>query len=243
MSVRAGSVPGNMGTAEGESPPAITRIPYYQMKRTIDAASSAAMARLKVVQERSVRSQRCTEEPKASQRRPLGRAARLKRKPNAADGERAPAAPAWGKVRPALHLPHQALGLAHCSAAACQNPTTGAPWAASSWRDVAICQDNQSRKAMPNHLTAVSSTALPRTRLPNPAPAAKTILPMPSEAPKRQGRPRITPTAAPVEVRMMLLGPGVTAATTAKSRKARSWSGVIGRAMPHALGLSLAHAS
>jgi hypothetical protein len=51
---------------QGESPAAIIHIPYYQMKRTIDAASNAAMARLKVVKERSVRSQRCTEEPKAS---------------------------------------------------------------------------------------------------------------------------------------------------------------------------------
>ena len=32
---------------------------------------------------------------------------------------------------------------------------------ASAWRDVAICQDNQSRKAIPPHFTAVSSTALP----------------------------------------------------------------------------------
>src|SRR5215212_550962 len=181
MSVRAGSVPGNMGTAQGESPPAITHIPYYQMKRTIDTASSAAMARLKVVQERSVRSQRCTDDPKASQRRPLGRAARMKRKPNAADWVTALAAPAWRKVPTALTLTTQALGLAHCSAAARLNPATGAPWVASSWRDVAICQDNQSRKAMPNHLTAVNSTALPRTRLPNPAPAEKTILPMPRE--------------------------------------------------------------
>src|SRR5215204_7016545 len=99
MSVRAGRVPGQHGgRPRGESPPAITHIPYYQMKRTIDAASSAAMARLKVVHERPVRSQRCTEEPKASQRRPLGRAARMKRKANAADWERALAAPAWRKV-------------------------------------------------------------------------------------------------------------------------------------------------
>src|SRR5215208_6928539 len=127
MSVRAGSVPGNMGTAEGESPPAITHIPYYQMKRTIDAASSAAMARLKVVHERPVRSQRCTEEPKASQRRPLGRAARMKRKANAADWTRALAAPGWRKVPAVLTLTIQALGLAHCSAAARHNPTTGEP--------------------------------------------------------------------------------------------------------------------
>src|SRR5215208_1869137 len=133
MSVRAGSVPGNMGTAEGESPPVIAHIPYYQMKRTTDAASSAAMDRLKVVQERSVRSQRCTDEPKASQRRPLGRAARMKRKPNAADWARALAVSGWRNVAAALTLTTQALGLAHCSAAARQNPATRAPWAASSW--------------------------------------------------------------------------------------------------------------
>src|SRR5688572_11690349 len=119
MSVRAGRVPGQHGgRPQGGSSPAITQIPYYQMKRTIDAASSAAMARLKVVQERSVRSQRCTEEPKASQRSPLGRAARMKRNPNAADWARAPAGPAWRKVPAALTLTTQALGLAHCSAAA-----------------------------------------------------------------------------------------------------------------------------
>jgi hypothetical protein len=32
-----------------------------------------------------------------------------------------------------------------------------------------------------------------------------------------------------------LLGPGVTAATTAKSRKARIWSGVMDWPIPHAL--------
>jgi hypothetical protein len=43
---------------------------------------------------------------------------------------------------------------------------------------------------------------------------------MPVDTPKRQGRPLTIPAFAPAVVSMTLLGPGVTAATTAKSRYA-----------------------
>lgn len=51
--------------------------------------------------------------------------------------------------------------------------------------------------------------------------------PMPLVTPSRQGSPRRTPTFAPAAVSMTLLGPGVTAATTAKRRKAVACSVVV----------------
>lgn len=51
--------------------------------------------------------------------------------------------------------------------------------------------------------------------------------PMPVVTPSKQGSPRSTPTFAPAAVSMTLLGPGVTAATTAKRRKAVACSVVV----------------
>ena len=51
--------------------------------------------------------------------------------------------------------------------------------------------------------------------------------PMPVATPKRHGSPRRSPAFAPAAVTMTLLGPGVTAATTAKRRNARSCSVVV----------------
>ena len=45
--------------------------------------------------------------------------------------------------------------------------------------------------------------------------------------PDMAGKPRSTPTFAPVAVSNALLGPGVPAATTAKTKRARACSGVI----------------
>ncbi len=51
--------------------------------------------------------------------------------------------------------------------------------------------------------------------------------PMPTMTPSRHGSPRRTPAFAPAAVSMTLLGPGVTAATTAKSRNATACSVVM----------------
>jgi hypothetical protein len=50
---------------------------------------------------------------------------------------------------------------------------------------------------------------------------------MPVETPRRQGRPLTTPAFAPAAVSMTLLGPGVTAATTAKRTNATTCSLVV----------------
>src|SRR5262245_43204414 len=50
---------------------------------------------------------------------------------------------------------------------------------------------------------------------------------MPSVTPKRHGNPPRTPALAPVAVSNRLLGPGVPAAATAKSRNATARSGVM----------------
>lgn len=50
---------------------------------------------------------------------------------------------------------------------------------------------------------------------------------MPVVTPKRHGSPRRMPAFAPAVVTITLLGPGVTAATTAKIRKATACSVVM----------------
>jgi AraC-like DNA-binding protein len=65
-----------------------------------------------------------------------------------------------------------------------------------------------------------------RITLPSPKAAMNIITAMPRATPRRQGIPRSTPTCAPVAVRSTLLGPGVPAAATEKTRKARAWSRV-----------------
>src|SRR3954454_7246103 len=50
---------------------------------------------------------------------------------------------------------------------------------------------------------------------------------MPASTPKRQGNPRTTPAFAPAAVSITLLGPGVTAATKAKTRNEYACSGLI----------------
>src|SRR3989441_2942189 len=66
-----------------------------------------------------------------------------------------------------------------------------------------------------------------RTRLPSPSGTTNIMTPMLVVTPSRQGRPLRTPACAPAAVSMMLLGPGVTAATTAKRRTATICSVVI----------------
>src|SRR5881397_359881 len=93
--------------------------------------------------------------------------------------------------------------------------------------DVAILHDSQSKNAAPPQLSVLSSRGCLRTRLPRPSGTRNIMRPMPVVTPNRQGRPFRTPAWAPAAVSMMLLGPGVTAATTAKRRKAVTCSVVV----------------
>src|SRR3954452_14333728 len=97
---------------------------------------------------------------------------------------------------------------------------------------VAIFHDSQRRKPMPHHLRPCNMRGLSRTRLPNPKATRNIITPIPMATPARQGSPRTTPTLAPVDVRIRLLGPGVMAATIANRRKAIACSAVIATAPP-----------
>ena len=62
-----------------------------------------------------------------------------------------------------------------------------------------------------------------------PAPAAtrNSMNEKPKTMPRTCGRPRRTPTLAPVAVTMMLFGPGVMEVTIAKTRKAATCSRLI----------------
>src|SRR5256886_13435425 len=93
--------------------------------------------------------------------------------------------------------------------------------------DVAIFHDSQSRTAAPPQLSALSSRGCLRTRLPSPSGMRNIMRPMPVVTPSRQGNPFKTPACAPAAVSMMLLGPGVTAATTANRRNAMICSVVV----------------
>src|SRR5215471_18495876 len=92
---------------------------------------------------------------------------------------------------------------------------------------VVICHESQSRKAAPHQLRALSTRGCARTRLPNPNGTRNIMRPMLVVTPKRHGSPLRMPACAPAVVSMTLLGPGVTAATTAKRRKATTCSVVI----------------
>src|SRR5262245_27416375 len=93
--------------------------------------------------------------------------------------------------------------------------------------DVAIFHDSQSRKAAPPQWSASRAGRCVKMRLPNPSGTRNIMAAMPVVTPRRQGTPRRTPTLAPAVVSMMLLGPGVMAATTAKRRKGTACSFVV----------------
>src|SRR5437762_6537250 len=93
--------------------------------------------------------------------------------------------------------------------------------------DVAIFHDSQSRNAAPPQWSALRTRGCSRTRLPSPSGTTNSKTPRPVVTPSRQGRPLRTPACAPAAVSMMLLGPGVTAATTAKRRNATICSVVV----------------
>src|SRR5919106_6850338 len=93
--------------------------------------------------------------------------------------------------------------------------------------DAAIFHDSHSRNAAPPQWSALRTRGCSRTRLPSPSGTTNIMTPMPVVTPSRQGRPPRTPACAPAAVSMMLLGPGVTAATTAKRRNATICSVVV----------------
>ena len=88
-------------------------------------------------------------------------------------------------------------------------------------RDVAIFQASQHRTAAPHHLRAFITAGLSRMTRPSPNATPNIMSPIPTVTPRRHGRPRTTPTLAPVAVRIALLGPGVPAAATEKATNAR----------------------
>src|SRR6266446_2563715 len=93
--------------------------------------------------------------------------------------------------------------------------------------DVAIFHDIQRRAAAPPQWSAFSTRGFWRTTLPSPSGTRNIIRPMPVMTPSRHGSPLSTPAFAPAAVSMMLLGPGVTAATTVKRRNATARSVVV----------------
>src|SRR5262249_31581937 len=106
-------------------------------------------------------------------------------------------------------------------------PTGFFPAAASAGPEVAIFQLSHRRKAATIQLAALSTPGWLNTTRPRPKATTNIIAPMPRPTPSRHGSPRRTPTPAPVAVRRRLLGPGVPAAATAKSRNATTCSGVM----------------
>src|SRR5215510_8299416 len=93
--------------------------------------------------------------------------------------------------------------------------------------DVAIFHDSQSSTVAPPQLRDWRRRGYLRTRLPRPSGTRNIMRPMPVATPRRQGSPFQTPECAPAAVSMMLLGPGVMAATTAKRRKAATCSLIV----------------
>src|SRR5438552_14348868 len=93
--------------------------------------------------------------------------------------------------------------------------------------EVAIFHESQRRKPAPPHLSVFSRSGFPRTKLPSPNGTRNIMRPMPVVTPRRQGSPFRTPSFTPAAVSMMLLGPGVIAATTAKRRNATTGSLVV----------------
>src|SRR5437879_2153578 len=93
--------------------------------------------------------------------------------------------------------------------------------------DVAIFHDIQSSTAAPPQWSAFSTRGFWRTMLPSPSGTRNIIRPMPTMTPSRHGSPLSTPAFAPAAVSMMLLGPGVIAATRVKRRNATARSVVV----------------
>src|SRR5207342_2969771 len=114
-------------------------------------------------------------------------------------------------VAAALAQASHDFGLIHWNAAAPKNPTPRAPLPVLCAPAVAIFHASHNNTAAPHHFSAVSTIGLLSTTVPNPKPTTNTITPMPTATPNSAGRPRQTPTWAPVAVSNVLLGPGVPA--------------------------------
>src|SRR5262245_33315555 len=144
-------------------------------------------------------------------------------------------------VPAALALTSHDFGLIHWNAAAPPYPTGLPPVSDSSRRELAIFHESHSSTAAPPQWSALSTPALLSTRLPSPSGTRNIMAPIPVTTPRRHGSPRSTPAFAPAAVSMILLGPGVIAATTAKRRNATARSVVVlylqGYALPeHQIG-------
>jgi len=120
----------------------------YQMNSTSDPASSTPMTMLKSLAARSDRRNRWTVAPKTSQTKQLGSEAKTNTTPNQSDCTMVPAASVCQYVPTALVLISHDLGLTHCKAAACQEPTPSCAAPASPWGAVAILQDTQRSKSI-----------------------------------------------------------------------------------------------
>src|SRR6516225_11818631 len=191
------------------------------MMRTIDRASRAPMVILKILMLRRLPRMRWTAAPNANHRKQLGNAARTNSPPREAACMTALPASALRKVPAAAALTSQAFGLTHWKAAAPRNPTGFRSGRESMPPDeVAIFHDSQSKKAAPLPLSVQSRNGCWRMRLPSPNGTINIMRPMPVITPSRLGRPRRIPPCAPTAVSIVLLGPGVTAATMAKRRNA-----------------------
>jgi hypothetical protein len=165
--------------------------------------------------------------PAASHGRQLGRAAATNTSANATDWPSAPPAPRSRKVAVAPAQTSHDFGLTHWNAAAPAKPTGRPAGPELPTGALAIFHASQTRKAAPSHFTVASTTGWSRMTLPRPKATRNIITPMPSATPSRQGSPRRMPTWAPVVVSSALLGPGVPAATTEKTKNAAACSGVI----------------
>src|SRR6478752_3769037 len=85
---------------------------------------------------------------------------------------------------------------------------------------VAIFHASQSRNAAPHQFNTLRSVGWLMTSWPRPSALQNSNDPIPTDAPSAQGKPRHTPAADPVATIIVLLGPGVIAATILKIRKA-----------------------
>src|SRR5262245_56265427 len=114
----------------------------------------------------------------------------------------------------------QPLGLIHWNAAAPKKPTVFAALASEMRPALAIFHASHSRNAAPTQFNALRSIGCATTTWPSPRALQKSNVAIPAEAPSTQGRPRHHPAADALATIMVLLGPGVMAATNAKTRNA-----------------------
>src|SRR5437879_12956634 len=106
-------------------------------------------------------------------------------------------------------------------------PTGLRPPAGPARRAVASVHASQHSATARYHLTPLRTKGLSRITLPRPKVTMNIIIAVPMATPKRLGRPRSTPTFAPVVVKTTLLGPGVPAAAIENAKKVMARPSVI----------------